>query len=221
MIRKLADKLFINRIKVHRKQKIFCIGLNKTGTTSVNAAWHELGIIVGDEYSAKKLFDPWREGNFNPIINYCKSAQAFQDSPFSFPETYKALDKAFPGSKFILTVRDDAEQWYSSITRFHAKMWGQGRIPTKADLMNAVNGYKGRPWLVNRALFGTPENDPYNKDILINFYAKYNLDVKTYFAGRSNDFLVLNLKDKNSYKTFCHFINEVPIGEDFPWKNKT
>ncbi|QIA08519.1 sulfotransferase [Draconibacterium halophilum] len=128
------------RIKVKNKQKIFCIGLNKTGTTSVKEALEELGYIVGNETEAKKLLNDWLKRDFRPIIKYCKFAQAFQDSPFSFPYTYIILNHVFPNSKFILTIRDDAEEWYRSITRFHSKLWGRdGKIPTKEDLKSAIN----------------------------------------------------------------------------------
>jgi hypothetical protein len=160
--RKLKNRY--NAIKVAGRLKVFCIGLNKTGTTSVKSAFEELNFIVGNEADAKKLLNPWLKRDFKPIVQYCKTAQAFQDSPFSFPYTYIILDYAFPGSKFILTVRDDAEEWYNSITRFHAKLWGDGKIPKKSDLLNAK---KGRPWIVNQELFKTPEDDPYNKDILL------------------------------------------------------
>ena len=220
----LKSKLnkFINSVSVFGKQKYFCIGLNKTGTTSVKKAWEELGIIVGDEKQAKKLFKPWTIRNFKPIIKYCNTAQAFQDSPFSFPYTYIALDQAFPNSKFVLTIRNDAEEWYNSLVRFHTKLWGQGgHTPSKKDLMNAVNSTKGRPWLVNQTLFGTPEKEPYQKDILISFYNRHLYEINEYFKSRKSDLLVINLKEKDSYYKFCNFFDKKPIGEVFPWENKT
>jgi len=210
-----------NSIRVMGKQKYFCIGLNKTGTTSIKKAWEELGIIVGNESQAKNLFDSWVIRDFRPIIKYCKTAQAFQDSPFSFPYTYIALDYAFPNSKFVLTVRDDAEEWYNSLTRFHAKLWGHGSIPNKNDLMNAINSTKGRPWIVNQTLFNTPESEPYKKDVLISFYNRHIFEVKEYFKSRKKDLLVINLKEKDSYFKFCKFFDKAPFGEEFPWENKT
>lgn len=210
-----------NIARVGGKQKIFCIGLNKTGTTSVKVAFEELNFIVGNEAKAKKLLEPYLKRDFKPIIHYCKTAQAFQDSPFSFPYTYIILDHAFPGSKFILTVREDAEEWYNSITRFHAKLWGHGNIPTKEHLMNATNSTKGRPWIVNQQLFNTPEDDPYKKKLLIEFYNRYLNDVKEYFKNKPQNLLVINLKKENSYMEFCEFLNKNPMRKEFPWKNKT
>src|SRR5204863_7660666 len=101
----------------------------------------------------------------------------FQDVPFSFPNTFKHLDKAFPNSKFILTIRDSPEQWYQSITRYHAKIFGKGNLPSKEDLQKAGNIWKGWIWECNRILYNTPDNDIYNKEILINSYNNYNNSV--------------------------------------------
>lgn len=211
-----------NRLRLAgNQQKVFCIGLNKTGTTSIKKAWQDLGLIVGNQAEARNLLEPWIQRDFAPIIEYCKSAQAFQDSPFSFPYTYVALDLAFPGSKFILTVRNDAEQWYNSITKFHGNKWAGGNIPTKEDLMNAVNGVKGRPWIVNQALFETPEDDPYRKADLIGFYNRHIEDVTRYFKYRSADLLVINLSERGAYQKFVDFLDVESPYNSFPWENKT
>ena len=117
--------------RLRKSQKIFCIGCNKTGTTSLERELIELGYILGDQRQAELLYDAhYFKKNFGPIIEYCRTAEAFQDAPFSCPETYKYLDKAFPNSKFILSVRDDPEQWYRSLTEFHAKSFNEGKLPT-------------------------------------------------------------------------------------------
>src|SRR5690606_27053905 len=160
------------------KQKIFCIGRNKTGTTSLAAEFQELGFPVGRQRTAEELIDFYIRGDFKPIIEYCKSAQVFQDVPFSWPVTYRHLDEAFPNSRFILTIRDDSEEWYNSLTKFHSKIFGQGNIPNSQQLKNAQYVYKGFMWKVNRAIYGTPEDDPYNKQILIQHYEDYNKEVR-------------------------------------------
>lgn len=203
------------------ESKVFCVGCNKTGTTSVKAALDGLGYRVGDEEAAKHLTKDWALRNFAPIIDYCRSADAFQDSPFSFPYTYQALDNAFPSSKFILTIRESPDQWYDSITQFHAKLWGGGEIPTKKQLQEAVNVYKGRPWEVNRLLFNSPPDEPYKKESLVDFYNTHNKCVAEYFRHRPNDLLIINVAEVNAYGDFCEFLNNPRIDKAFPWKNKT
>jgi hypothetical protein len=211
-----------NRRLVAGKTKYFCIGRNKTGTTSLNQAFLDLGFKVGDQREAELLYDRFYfQGNFAPVITYCERAQAFQDVPFSCPETYKHLDKAYPGSKFILTVRNDAEQWYQSITRFHSKMFGKnGLLPTSDDLRNATYVRPGFMFNTVR-LHNTPEADPYNKAIMTAHYESHNNAVRDYFAGRPDDLLVLNLSDPNAYKAFIKFLNVESPHDNFPWENKT
>ena len=213
---------FINRCKVIGKPKIFGIGLNKTGTTSLKFSMIELGFIVGEQRKAELLIEDWAKRDFKRIISYCKTAQFFQDLPFGLDYTYVALDQAFKGSKFILTVRDTPEQWYESLTRFHGNIWGKGgKTPDKEDLKKAVYIYKGRPWRVNRLIFDTPEENPYRREDLINYYVSYNEGVKRYFKYRPNDLLVLNVADNSAYSDLCTFLNMECEQKSFPWKNKT
>jgi len=216
-------KIKYNCFRVLGKQKIFCIGLNKTGTTSLNKALVDLGIVVASESEAKPLFAAWEKRDFKSIIKFCKRAQAFQDSPFSFPYTFIALDQAYPNSKFILTIRNSDEQWYQSIIKFHSKLWGSndGAPPNKEQLQKAFNDYKGRPWDVNRSLFNTPESEPYKKDDLLEFYNSYNDSVINYFRSNPDRLLVVNLSEKNVYKNFVAFIGMESPYMDFPWENKT
>ena len=86
-----------------RTSKVFCVGRNKTGTTSLDVALRELGYLMGDQREAEWLIDAYAARDFKPIVEYCRSAEAFQDVPFSYPYTYVVLDQAFPESKFILT----------------------------------------------------------------------------------------------------------------------
>lgn len=221
-IRNEMRERILEPARIKRKPKIFGIGNNKTGTTSLKVAMEELGFKVGEQRPAELLHHHWAKRDFKPIIEFCKTAEFFQDFPFSKPFTFIALDQAFPNSKFILTVRDSPEQWYNSITKFHAKLWGKnGRIPTKEDLMEASYIYKGWAWEFNVYMNIAPDDNPYQKDLLIKSYIDYNESVIKYFEHRPNDLLVINLSDKGAYKRLCDFLEVKSKKEDFPWENKT
>ncbi|HER41284.1 MAG TPA: hypothetical protein ENO10_08705 [Salinimicrobium catena] len=208
--------------QVKGNTKIFCIGANKTGTTSLKKAMDELGFVVGAQITAENLVDDWAQRDFRRIIKYCKSAEFFQDAPFSFEFTYIVMDHAFPGSKFILTERDSPEQWYNSVVRFHSKMWGKdGNLPTKKNLQEAKYIYKGRPWHMNRMLNTTPEDDIYNKEILMQRYIDHNKSIKYYFRHRPGDLLVINVADDDSYTKLCEFLGVERKRDTFPWLNQT
>lgn len=109
-----------NRNKVFNK--IFCIGMNKTGTTSLAVVLSILGYKLADQKEGEKytVYDLNR-GNFSPLIKYIEKYDAFQDMPFCMGQTYVALDALFPGSKFILTIRDP-DEWFQSLLGFHSSI---------------------------------------------------------------------------------------------------
>lgn len=204
-------------------QPIICIGRNKTGTTSVKAAFKAMGYRIAPQRPAEALLSQWRERDFRQLRWFCRFYDAFQDAPFSFPYTYVVLDQFFPKAKFILTVRDDADQWFSSVVRFAKKRIGKGRLPTVEDLQEDSYCYPGWSWEVHQALYGvrSPEElfDPvrYKEE-----YERHNRDVQDYFRDRPNKLLVLNVKEADAYFKLATFLGKnVTRGTAFPWENRT
>jgi hypothetical protein len=212
--------VFRTLFKRYKRPKVFCIGRNKTGTTSLQKALKDLGYKVGDQATAELLIHHYAKRKFRPIIEYCRTAEAFQDIPFSLPYTYQILDYAFPKAKFILSVRDNEDEWYQSLIRFHRKRLRLERGPTKEDLLNDPYRYKGFLWEANRIIYATPEDDPLNAEILKAHYLKHNADVIHYFQFR-DDLLVINLKEADAYAKFCDFLEVKPVYETFPVLNRS
>jgi len=219
---KASCKNIYKKLKVYGKPKIFCVGLNKTGTTSLEKEMISLGYTVGNQMRGTRLINNWAKRDFKPIIQLGKTAQFFQDAPFSYPYTYIAMDMAYPNSKFILTVRDNPEEWYNSLTRFHSKLWGDGNTPpTAEDLKRAPGPWPESRYEIRMKVNNVTENEPYNKDVLVDFYNTHNKNVKEYFRHRPDDLLVLNLKEKESYARFCQFLGIEQKKTFFPLENKT
>lgn len=217
---KIKEELQKNRVK--NKTKFFCIGSGKTGTTSIEIAFKELGFVVGNQRQAELLTIDCFEKNYQPLINYCKTAEVFQDVPFAFLDIYKVLDQHFPGSKFILSVRDSSEQWYESLTNFHTKRFGKGNLPNWEDLKKIDYVYKGWSYENRKYVYGLNEyDDPYDKAKLIHYYERRNQEIIEYFKNRPNDLLVINLSDLKAYQKFCNFIGVKSDKMNFPWENKT
>ena len=82
--------------------KIFGVGLSRTGTSSLNQAFIELGL--------KAVHFPETPGAID-------AHDAASDTPIA--DKFVELDAAYPGSLFILTVRP-VEDWLSSVERFWA-----------------------------------------------------------------------------------------------------
>jgi len=213
----------IYRMRFVNAQKIICIGKNKTGTTTISSILKNLGYCLAPQRPAELLIKDWTKGDFNRIIAFVKyNGQAFQDIPFSLPDTFRHVDQAFPNAKFILTERDSPEQWYQSLIKFHSIKFGNGRIPTKEDLMNAKYMYKGFAWEVNRILHDTPDNDPYHKETLIKSYIDYNIAVKEYFKHRGGEkFLVLNVAEPDALQKILGFLGKPGALEKMPWENRS
>jgi hypothetical protein len=202
------------------KPKVFGIGRNKTGTKSLAKALSELGITVGERYYAERLIHDWARRDFRRLFLYCHSAQAFQDVPFGCPFTFQALDQHFPGSKFILTVRDDPERWYRSEMIYYTTFFGNGETVTLDDFRRSHYVYPGWLYEAFRLASNTPEHDPFNKDLLIASYVKHNENVLEYFRHRTQDLLVLNASQPDAYARLCEFLNKPYTGSEFPWENK-
>src|SRR5437667_405805 len=85
--------------------KIFGLGLSKTGTTSLANALQILGYRTKDNMGVVK----YATDDLSSVdLEVVDANDALTDTPI--PSFYRALDARYPGSKFILTVRD-SEGW--------------------------------------------------------------------------------------------------------------
>ncbi|HEY2526820.1 MAG TPA: sulfotransferase [Xanthobacteraceae bacterium] len=207
--------------KMQVSAKIFCVGANKTGTTSLEAFFKTLGLALGDQAEGELLIRHWAVRNFVPIVELARSAQVFQDMPFSLPFTYVALDEAFPTAKFILSVRDSAEQWYHSLTRFHARLIGKGRLPTANDLKDCPYRHKGWLFEAMQLIYGVSEKEPYEKSRLIAQYEGHNRAVADYFRLRPESLLTLNLAETDAAAKIMSFLKLPFTGETMPHLNRS
>lgn len=191
------------------KVKIFCVGRNKTGTTSLAAFFRANGYKVGNQEQAELLMEDWARREFVRIIDYCKTAEVFQDVPFSLPDTYEVLDQAFPGSKFILTVRSSPEEWYNSLVNFHAQITGSASVPPGVeDLEKHVYRRRYAGWLLSmqKLVYGYPSVLLYDRQAYIGHYEMHNARVVNYFKDRPGDLLLLNLKHADAFEKLCQFV---------------
>lgn len=195
-----------------RSPKVFCIGLNKTGTSSLEIALMDLGYSLGDQRQAESMFERWVVRDFTWLADFCQTADAFQDAPFSFPFTFVYLDQLFPASRFILTERDTPDQWYESLVRFHGQWGSTGGAPTKEDLLRAGDVF----YYSVKHLFGTPDNDLYNRPSLIDYYLRHNMMVKNYFQYRPDDLLILNVATPKAMRNLCGFLKREAPYAAFP-----
>lgn len=200
--------------------KIFCIGYNKTGTTSLSRIISNNNISVAPQIPFEYNLESYFYGNYSTFTNMIKEYYYdkvfFQDVPFSLPNMYKFLDKEFPNSKFILTVRDNEDEWYNSLIRFYKKTFINFNNPY------IINGYvyKGILFKILTNAWGAPKYDPYNEKILKESYLTHNQDVENYFKN-TDKLLKINLKDKDLIQKIESFLDCKLKDKNIPHLNKS
>lgn len=219
---KLRSAIHCLRGYSYKAEKIFCVGRGKTGTTSLSTALSQLGYRVAPQKPAEMMLEQWSKRDFTRLKHFSLKFDAFQDVPFSNPYTFQEMDQTFSNAKFILTVRDNADEWYRSVTRFHAKGSGSKGIPTAEDVKQHPYRYRGYVWDCQRLLYGITEEQAYDSRIYKAHYEAHNAAVADYFRWKPEKLLILNVKEDRAYWKLSKFLKKsVPLDSEFPWENKT
>ena len=173
------------------KPQAFCIGWYKTGTSTMGMALLEFGYsVLGCRLD---MAPPLLQGNKQIALKEAGKYDALQDVPWA--ALYRELDQKYPGSRFILTCREE-EAWLNSAAK-HFK----------------GNDIQLHEWLYgNGVLLG-------NEELYINRYRQHNREVKAYFAGRS-DFIEMDLAAGDGWEKLCEFLAEPMPNKAFPHANK-
>ena len=204
-----------------QRPKVFGIGMGKTGTTSLEKAFIELGFRVGPQAMFERHFDTWAAADYSTFVADIERFEAFQDVPFCLPRAYRLLHDQFPRAKFVLTVRDSPEQWYNSLCRFHSKVFGrEGALPTEADLAAAT--YVSPGWAFRVAqVYGTPPGQPYDRTTLLRVYETHIRETLSFFASREKSLLVLNVAEPDAFSRLAAFLARPTASRPFPHLNRS
>ncbi len=173
--------------------KLFIIGLPRTGTTSVSAALMEYGFMVAHTAFTKHTFE---------------LADVFSDTPCY--SDYPQLDKLFPGSKFVYLDRK-SKNWLPSIQMLLTKM--QKNLSSDGHF----NPIMKRCFNTTFELLTTDE--PLTFEHLAHCYQQHQQQVLSYFTG-SKDFLSIDVSQANSLSKLLRFIDiEIKEQDSFPHLN--
>lgn len=184
----------MDQVTEGKKTWIIGVGFHKTGTTSLGKALEIHGFRV--KSVTPEALIPILKGNYEKVYKMIEGFDVLEDTPWFM--IYRELDKQFPGSKFILTIRE-AEGWYDSICRH-------------SDNIRTAQ----REWIYGRG----NGNPAANKENTLKVYKDHNEQVLEYFKDRPEDLLVMDLTIGDGWEKLCGFLNlEIP-GIPFPHKNK-
>ena len=130
-------RITLNRTRLRRREKVFAIGFNKSGTSSLHALFKSLGL---SSYHGVE----WRTCQDDDLL---QSYDCFSDD---IPADLPKLDRMFPGAKFILQVRELAP----GETVGYGATW-RARRASRIGVLGV--GYRdGFPRALSRPLSKTP-----------------------------------------------------------------
>lgn len=132
--------------------------------------------------------------------------EALCDLPI--PLLYRKLDAAYPGSKFILTVRHP-ERWLDSLRRHFDADHNQWRQAWDNDPFTHR---------VHEILYGRKDFDA---STFLSRYQRHNREVQEYFEDRPGDLLVMNVDRGDNYRELCSFLSRKLPGFPFPHENQS
>ena len=174
--------------------KIFGIGISRTGTTSLGVALLYLGIPTTHYVTRPELYH---------------DARAILDAPV-FAD-FERLDHQFPRSRFIYTQRDP-DAWLHS---FRDKLL-DGPMNQREETRRPQHEAAVMNQRVYRDLFG--RIDGLSDDVLREGYLRHRERVFGYFLGRPNDLLVLTIDEEDNqtmWSRLCEFVG-IRIPGAFP-----
>lgn len=176
--------------------KVFGIGFQKTGTTTLGVVLDALGYRTAGYYQFRDLAG--QDGLTldmleTEALRLAAEYDAAKDTPW--PLFYESLDRAYPGSKFIHVTRDP-----------------------QAWIRSAVKDFNCHPNALHQAIYGVPYPQGHEA-IWLDRYNRHNADVRAYFADRPGDCLFLNLKEGISVEAVCAFLNRPLVDTGVPKAN--
>ena len=183
--------------------RVFGIGMHKTATTSLNNALGILGLDSAHWENAHWAKAIWTEMTTDGRSPTLERHYALSDLPITI--LYRKLDAAYPGSKFILTIRNE-EEWIRSVANHWDPMVNKFRPRWNKDpfthkIHKEVYGQRG-----------------FDREIFLARFRRHNAEVVEYFKGR-DDLLVMDMSNgTGSWPTLCRFLRQ-PI-PSVPYPNK-
>lgn len=166
---------------MNRPQKIFIIGLPRTGTTSLCSTMLDLDFSVAHTAYTQNTFD---------------DAEVIADTPIFCD--YRELDICYPNSKFIYLNRN-CDVWLPSIKQLLLRM--------HTNIVRLDGGFNPIIKRCYQSVFSpfTLENIS-EEPFLRACYKKHRNDINIYFKDREEDLLTIEIDQEDSYQQLISFL---------------
>lgn len=204
--------------------KVFGIGFNKTGTTSFSEACRILGLRVAPQPPAVRMIEPvFVRRDLSGLAAWCEDYDAFQDVPFSLPGVFRLLDQAFPGSRFVLTMRRSPEEWLDSFRRFTFKLYREhhGVEPTLEAMDRLPVGTDFVVPKVHRWVFDAERVGLFSPRHYMAVYEEHAREVRSHFQDRAEALLELEIGSRDAFERLARFLGRTPPGGPMPHLNRS
>jgi len=149
-------------------------------------ALQQLGYRVAGVYGRDKALGQLRRTYVQEGLALAREYDAVEDMPW--PLIFRELDVAYPGSKFILTLRD-TDRWYRSI----------------------AGHFGANPYHLQQLTYGDDAPAPVGHEARYReVFEAHNAAVQSYFAQRPGDLLVMELEKGDGWEKLGAFLG-VPV----------
>ena len=212
MINKI--RAILKRFNALVSPKIFCISMQRTGTTSVGQFFkeHNYKVATWDISRKNSWTVDWFKGDYERIFGSSdfKLNQVFEDDPWFCLDFYKVLFHRFPKAKFVLIERD-ADQWFDSMVK-HSNGRTLGNTHRHAVIYQRLEEYnqleleKGSKF--NSIIDNLMPLNESHREHYTTIYKLRNLEVKSFFEYFGKERLVVvQLEDKSKWQKIGNFSN--------------
>lgn len=185
--------------------RVLGLGMQRTCTSSLHAAFKQLGYDSFHWDSNQKAWAIWAEMNASGRSITLERSYALCDTPI--PMLFRELDDSYPGSKFILTVRDESK-WLKSV----AALWDPKTNPWYDWHLQPFSHQ------LHKALYGRTDFDA---EVFLARYRRHNAEVIEHFKGRPQDLLVMDIPAGDGWDKLCRFLGTPTPSTPFPVVNVT
>lgn len=189
--------------------KVFVVGRNKTGTTTMEAVLRYYGFRVAPQAQGERLSAAARNNPGRSFWTWVSHWEAFQDQPFAATWFLPELLSRYPRARYILTLRDP-EQWFASLVTHHYERYG---LPHDAPKDAVARGLRDDPYIApgyrdwgHRRQFGITSDDQlYDRDLYIANYHAHVAAVRA--AIPAEKLLEIDLSEHSTTAAICRFLN--------------
>lgn len=210
--------------RMDTEPKIFCLSMQRTGTTSVGRFLRDFGFRTAGWPLAEKNAWPelWYQEQYDTIFSSIdfRVANAYEDAPWWYPAFYERLYHRFPGSRFVLFERDP-DAWFDSMLK-HSNGDILGKTKIHARIYRREEEYDD---LLRKSGFDVSVENQYgarktmqlvgNRDHYTTIYEAHNLAVRNFFANNAPHALYADrLENAEKWQMLGAFLG-IPVSTDY------